>query len=209
MKKFNTNKITSNLIEYKKLNSKVNFNKKSLEYLLDKNNEIEMVKIIRRNKYLKHNIKQTKTRLVIKFELKVKSSNENITPDIIKKIEFLYLNTKYIIHSKNIFYDNTEITAYIDLNENININNMIILNHFSGSIKANNILNIRGSDKTRKMLSDTLDKLFLIPFFKLIEIFYISKNYDKKYEELKKENFGSNFDNLKILEPFKKQINTF
>ena len=117
------------------------------------------------------------------------------------------LNNKFIIYPKNIFYNNTEITAYIDLNENININDIIIFNHFSGIIKAKYILNIRGSDKTRKMLYDALEKLFLIPFFKLIEIFVISENDDKKYEELKKENFGSNFDNLKILEPFKKQIN--
>ena len=56
------------------------------------------------------------------------------------------------------------------------------------------------------MLYDNLEKLFLIPFFKLFEIFYINKNDEKKYNELKKENFGENFDDLKILKTFEKQI---
>lgn len=49
-KKFKTTKITSHLTVYKGLiNSNTNFSKKSLEYLLTKENKIEIVKIIRRN----------------------------------------------------------------------------------------------------------------------------------------------------------------
>lgn len=56
------------------------------------------------------------------------------------------------------------------------------------------------------MLYDNLEKLFLIPFSKLFEIFYISKNDKEKYNELKKENFGLNYNDLKFLQPFRKQI---
>ena len=112
-----------------------------------------------------------------------------------------------IINNKDIFYDNDIITAYIDvLYENFNINAVTISNFFSGEIKAKYILNIQGSGPIRKTLYDNLEKLFLIPFFKLFKIFYINKNDEKKYNELKKENFGENFDDLKILKTFEKQI---
>ena len=43
----------------------------------------------------------------------------------------------------------------------------------------------------------------------LIEIFYDSLNNNEKYEKLKEENFGGNFDILnKILKPFEMQIKT-
>ena len=62
------------------------------------------------------------------------------------------------------------------------------------------------------MLKVSIEKLFLIPFFKLIEIIYISKfnNGNEKisnYSYLKEHFFGNNFENLKILEPFRNQIN--
>ena len=49
-KKFETKKNTSHLKIYKNLASDINFSKKELDYLLDKNKNIEIVKIIRRNK---------------------------------------------------------------------------------------------------------------------------------------------------------------
>ena len=204
-KKFETNKNTSHLTIYKKLNSDIIFSKKSLEYLLNKDNKIEIIKIIRRNN---ESGKNTNQKIIIKFDLNIKTNHENITPDIIKKIELRSSdNPKIIIPSKYIFYDNdNDITAYIDVPNETNVNDVTIVNHFSGEIKAQFILNIQGSGKTRKMLYDSIEKIFLIPFFKLFEIFYISNLDDKKYEELKNENFGSNFDNLKILESFEKQI---
>ena len=57
------------------------------------------------------------------------------------------------------------------------------------------------------MLKDTIEKIFVIPFFKLIEILYSQKN-DDDYEMLKEQYFGKQFDNLKILNPFRKQIET-
>ena len=209
-KKFETNKNTSHLTIYKKLNSDIIFSKKSLEYLLNKDNKIEIIKIIRRNNKSENNSNQSNMKIIIKFDLNIKTTHENITPDIIKKIELRSSdNPKIIIPSKYIFYDNdNDITAYIDVPNESNINDVTIVNHFSGEIKAQFILNIQGSGKTRKMLYDSLEKIFLIPFFKLFEIFYISNMDDKKYEELKNENFGSDFNNLKILESFEKQIIT-
>ena len=67
-------------------------------------------------------------------------------------------------------------------------------------------MNIQGSSETRQMLKDSIEKLFFIPFFKLIEIFYDSLHDKEKYEKLKKENFGNNFEDIIILGTFKKQI---
>ena len=69
-------------------------------------------------------------------------------------------------------------------------------------------MNLQGSGPTRKMLKDNIEKLFLIPFFKLFEIFYISLNDKEKFNELKEQYFGKNYENLKskILKPFEKQI---
>ena len=59
------------------------------------------------------------------------------------------------------------------------------------------------------MLKNNIEKLFVFPFFKLIEIFYASLNDKEKFDKLKKENFGDNFDILnKILKPFEIQIKT-
>ena len=58
------------------------------------------------------------------------------------------------------------------------------------------------------MLISNIEKLFMIPFFKLIEIFYVSLNDKEQYDKLKEENFGINYDNLNILKPFEKQIQT-
>ena len=221
LKKFHSTKNTSHLKVYKSLASNIIFNKESLEYLLNKDNKIEIIKIIRRNNDESENESKNKSKelkvskqnikVIIKFELQTKSSHshDNITPDIIDKIKLCSSDkSEIIIKNKDIFYDNdNDITAYIDiLSENLNINEVTIINHFSGEIKPKYILNIQGSGPTRKMLYDNLEKLFLIPFFKLFEIFYITQNQDSKYEELKQENFGSNFEDLKILKPFEKQI---
>ena len=58
------------------------------------------------------------------------------------------------------------------------------------------------------MLISNIEKLLMIPFFKLIEIFYVSSNDKEQYDKLKEENFGINYDNLNILKPFEKQIQT-
>ena len=219
-KKFHTTKNTSHLKIYKSLASNVIFKKEVLEYLLNKENKIEIIKIIRRindeskneskNKSEDSNKPKQNIKVIIKFELQTKSSHDNITPDIINKIKLCSSDkSEIIVPNKDIFYDNdNDITAYIEvLSENFNINDVAIINHFSGEIKPKYILNIQGSGQTRKMIYDNLEKLFLIPFFKLFELFYISKNEYSKYEEFKKENLGSNFDDLKILQPFEKQIN--
>ena len=57
------------------------------------------------------------------------------------------------------------------------------------------------------MLYDNLEKIFLIPFFKLFEIFYISLKNNETYNKLKKDYFGINFEELSILKPFDEQIN--
>ena len=100
-----------------------------------------------------------------------------------------------------------DITAYIDgLSDNKD--KVIITNSFGGEIQAQHILNIQGSGPTRKMLKENIEKIFLIPFFKIFEIFYISFDDEKKYNDLKEKNFGKNFENLKLLKPFEKQIQT-
>ena len=84
-----------------------------------------------------------------------------------------------------------------------------ISNYFGGKSKINNIVNIQGSGSTKEMLKNNIEKLFIFPIFKLIEIFYDSLNNNEKYEKLKEENFGENFDILnKILKPFEMQIKT-
>ena len=202
----------SNLKIYKRLVSVTNFSKKSLEYLINKENKLEIIKIIRRNNKSNKEPNSIKTneKLIIKFEFKIKGIHYNMTPDIIKKIElFSSDKNKITISSNDIFYDNDkDITAYIDVSEeNTNIKDVTIITYFSGEIKSEYILNIKGSGKTRDMLYNNLEKLFLIPFFKLFEIFYISKNDEETYKGLKQENFGSNFNDLKILKSFGKQIN--
>ena len=216
LKKFHSNCPSSHLKIYKKLESDFKYNKNSLEDLIKKDKEIEIIKIIRRRVDSENESfsNQSKIKAIIKF--KFNKSDDNIfSPDIIKKITLFYQkegqSKEIIINENNIYYDNeTDITAYTNItyeNMSTNINNVTITNHFSGEMKAKYILNIRGSGQTRKMLYDNLEKIFLIPFFKLIEIFYISQNEMEKYNKLKEENFGKNFEELKILKPFEKQIN--
>lgn len=210
-KKFNSRHTISHLKIYKNLASNINFNKHALKYLENKNNELEIIQIIRRNYISESDTDNSKIKAVIKFELD-KSKDNIISPDIIQKIS-LFPNknkpeTEIIINNENIYYDNDkDITAYIDnINENMNINAVTITNYFSGEIKVKYILNIQGSGPTRKMLFDNLEKLFLIPYFKLFEIFYISFGDKSKYINLKEENFGKDFEEIKILEPFQKQL---
>ena len=216
LKKFHSNCPSSHLKIYKKLESDFKYNKNSLEDLIKKDKEIEIIKIIRRRVDSENESfsNQSKIKAIIKF--KFNKSDDNIfSPDIIKKITLFYQkegqSKEIIINENNIYYDNeTDITAYTNItyeNMSTNINNVTITNHFSGEMKAKYILNIRGSGQTRKMLYNNLEKIFLIPFFKLIEIFYISQNEMEKYNKLKEENFGKNFEELKILKPFEKQIN--
>ena len=80
----------------------------------------------------------------------------------------------------NLYYkDSVDITAYAD-NLNKNINKVIISNIFCGEMKVKNILNIQVSGSKRKMLEKNLEKLFLIPFYKLFEILYSSKTMKEK-----------------------------
>jgi len=190
----------SNLNSYKKIKSEnVKFDKKNLNYLEKNDYQLELIKILRRK------IKDKSMKGIIKFKL-IENDNIIISPDIINKIELKLIHKTVEINNKNIFYDNDiDITAYID-NLNENINDIIIYNNFGGKIKVKHIINVQGSGRTKKMLKVNIEKLFLIPFFKLFEIFYASINDKEKYEKLKIENFGENFQDLKILEPFKKQI---
>ena len=78
-------------------------------------------------------------KVIINFKLQTKSSHDNNTPDIIDKIKLFYSDkSEIIIKNKDIFYaDDYDITAYIDiLSENFNINEITIINHFSGEIKT-------------------------------------------------------------------------
>jgi len=203
LKKFDSNSRISNLNIYKELSSNTKFNKNSLNYLEKKDYNLDLVKIIRRK------LESGETKSVIKFKLTKFIDNNIIFPDIIDKISLVsYENGNYIISNKDIFYDNDiDITAYIDNLED-NIKNMKIINIFGGEINVNEIMNLQGSGPTRKMLKDNIEKLFLIPFFKLFEIFYISFNDKKQFNELKEQYFGQNYENLKskILKPFEKQI---
>ena len=206
-KYFDSTNITSHLKIYKKLASDAKFNKKDLEFLESKENQLEFIKIIRRN-YESSKDKKPIMKAIIKIEL-AKSDNNNITPDVIQKISlFSPDNREIIVNNEDIYYDNdTDITAYINnFTDNLNINKAIITNYFSGKIKIKNILNFQGSGPTRKMLYDNLEKIFLIPFFKLFEILYISFEKEEEYNRLKEANFGKNFEALNILKPFEKQI---
>ena len=140
----------------------------------------------------------------------MEENNHNIfSPDIIKKIILTSQSgKKFEINENDIYYDsNIDITSQID-NITENIKDVIIHNHFGGVMNVKNILNIQGSGETRIMLKNNIEKLFSIPFFKLFEIFYSTINDKKKYKELKEKNFGSDFQDLKILKPFQKQIQT-
>ena len=208
LKYFDNKDSISNLNIYEKLSSKIVFDKKSLEFFEKKNEQLEYIKIIRRN------IEPNSMKGIIKFKLKLIEHNDNIIPpDIIHKIILKSNNETYEINNKNIYYDNDiDITAFID-NLNENIKEVIIINNFGGELKIKNIINIQGSGQTREMLKNCIEKIFLFPYFKLIEIFYSSLNdtdgFNKiNYENLKIKNLGKDFDNSEILKPFDKQIKT-
>ena len=196
--KFLTQDRQSNLKKYKVLSSNIIFNKEELQCLEKKNYELELVKIIRRKI-------ESKTKAIIKFKL-VKFDNITISPDLIDKITLTSNDSGCVISNKDIYYDNdTDITAYRDeLHDNVN--NIIISNKFQGEIKVKQILNIQGSGPTEEMLKNNIEKLFLIPFFKLFEIFYISFRDENNFQALKEQNFGKNYEKIKILKPFEKQI---
>ena len=161
---------------------------------------MEYIKILRRK------IDGGSVKGIIKFKFAINFGQVIISPDIIDKIELKSGNRKYEIESKDIYYDSDSyVTAYID-NLDENIDDVIIKNSFGGKMEVKNIMNIQGSGETRQMLKDSVEKLFFIPFFKLIEIFYDSLHDKEKYEKLKKENFGNNFEDIIILGTFKKQI---
>ena len=199
-KYFHSNDSTINPKIYENLSSKIKFNKESLVFLQNKNDyQIDFVKIIRRN--------DTSNSLkgIIKFKL-IKFNGNIIPPDIINKIILKSNNKSYEIKNKDIYYDNdTDITAYVD-NLNENVIQVLINNNFGGEIKVKNIINTQGSGKTRHMLLYNIEKLFLFPFFKLFEILYASLKDNGKYQKLKEENFGNNFNDLKMLISFEKQI---
>ena len=201
-------KSQSDLEIYKNLSSsKIKFNSESLHFLKNSNkNQLEFIKIIRRR-----NDEESQKIMngIIKFKL-TEDDQKILTPDIIYKITLTSNNREYIIYKEDIYYDNNFVTANINNSDilNENINKLIITNNFGSEIKVKNIINIQGAGSTRDMLINNIEKLFIFPFFKLIEIFYATLNDEKKYEVLKKQNFGENFEDLKILIPFKKQINT-
>ena len=201
-KYFHTIKTISHLKIYENLKSQIGFNKDSLEFLENKNNQLEFIRIIRR-KTVNDSMKG-----IVKFKL-IEFNQNFISPDIIEKIELNSNKSSYIIYNSDIYYDNdVDVTAYID-NLNENINEVIITNNFGGEIRVKHILNIQGSGTTRKMLKDNIEKLFLIPFFKLFEIIYSSLKDQNKYEKLKEQNFGKNFKELKILKPLETQKKIF
>ena len=197
---FHSNDSIINPKIYENLSSKIKFNKESLVFLQNKNDyQIDFVKIIRRN--------DTSNSLkgIIKFKL-IKFNGNIIPPDIINKIILKSNNKSYEIKNKDIYYDNdTDITAYVD-NLNENIIQVFIINNFGGEIKVKNIINTKGSGTTRHMLLYNIEKLFLFPFFKLFEILYASLKDNGKCQKLKEENFGNNFNDLKMLISFEKQI---
>ena len=195
---FHSKNPNSDLKIYEKLKSKIQFNKNALEYLDNKNYKLDYIKIIRRK------IKEDTIKGIIKMKL-IEFDHNNISPDVIKKIELISSNDSFQIYNEDIYYDNEfDITAYRDdLNEKIV--DVIITNYFGGEIRVNHILNFQGSGPTGLMLKENIEKLFLIPFFKLFEIIYCSLNNKEKYNQLKQTNFGENFDELKILNPFETQ----
>ena len=202
LQKFKSKSRIVHLNIYKELSSNTKFDKMPLVYLENKNYHLELVKIIRRK------IESGKSKAVIKFKLIKFDDNIIISPDLIKNISLVSNKTNYIIPNKDIYYNNdTDITAYLDDLED-NVIDVKIENIFGGEIKVKQVMNIQGSGSTRKMLKDNIEKLFLIPFFKLFEIFYISYNDGNKFCQLKEQYFGKNYENLKskILKPFEKQI---
>ena len=199
LKSINSNNPMSNYTIYKKLSSKMIFNKEILKYLENKNNNLKYIKIIRRNNKL------NSMKGIIKFKI-INSDNNIIPPDIIKQIILISNKNKYKIEHNDIYYDNDiDITSYVD-NLNEKINEVIIINNFGGEMKTDYIINIQGSGPTSKMLKHNIEKLFLFPFFKLFELFYTSLEDKEKYKKLKQENFGENFEELKILKSFEMQI---
>ena len=198
----NSEKI-SDLTIYKNLPTTIQFIKEPLAYLENKNYQLDFIKIVRRNNELKP--QENTMKGIIKFKLSP-FDNNIITPDTISHISLNINKKETKIKREQIYYDNDNITAYIDdLNENINEVKIVI--NFGGEIQVKKIINIQGSGPTRNMLKDNIEKLFLFPFFKLIEIFYASINNKKEYKKLKEENFGENFEDLKILKQFESQIN--
>ena len=199
---FHSKNQPSGLNIYENFESKIEFNKEALQYLLNKNNQLEFIKIIRRNI-------NDKMKGILKFKLN-KTNDDHISFDIIEKIILnSYNNKKYIINNKNIYYDDVDITAFID-NLNEDINDVIICNNFGGEMKVKHIINIQGANgSTKKMLKDNIEKIFFIPYFKLFEIFYESFKNEEKYNKLKEQNFGKDFEELKILKPFETQIKAF
>ena len=202
-KSFHSLKEPSDLRIYENLGIQVSFSKQNLTYLENKNYILEFIKITRRK------INENSMKGIIKFKLD-KFEDNIITPDIIEEIK-LISNTDESKHIniENIYYDSdVDIIAYInELNENIK--DVIIINNFGGEIRFKHIINIQGSGETRELIGDNIEKLFLIPFFKLFEIFYNSLNNRDKYNELKKQHFGENFQDLTLLTPFQTQIKTF
>ena len=197
---YNANNSITDLRIYNSIPLKNEFNKEFLQFLEKKDYELESIRIIRRQ-----NLDGNSMKGIIKFQLNNHGHNV-IAPDIINKIKLRSLNEKYEIQSKDIYYDNNyNITAYKD-NLNDNINEVIIIISFGGEIKVKDIINIQGSGQTRQMVKETIEKLFFIPYFKLFEIFYNSLDVKMSYEKLKQENFGNNFEDIKILKPFEKQI---
>ena len=203
---FYTKKSTSNLKLYENLSSKIIFNKEALQFLLNQEYELEFAKIIRRK------MGDNKMKGIIKIS--IKEFDDNIIPvDIVEKITLFPNKNKqypqYQINNTYIYYDNDiDITAYLD-NLNENINEVIIRNYFGGEIKVKHIINIQGTEgETIKFLKNNIEKLFLMPFFKLFEINNLALQNEEKYNQLKEDNFGNQFDDLKILKPFEDQIKT-
>ena len=158
----NSEKI-SDLTIYKNLPTTIQFKKESLAYLENKNYQLDFIKIVRRNNELKP--QENTMKGIIKFKL-FPFDNNIITPDIISHISLNINKKETKIKRDQIYYDNDNITAYIDdLNENINEVKIVI--NFGGEIKVKKIINIQGSGPTRNMLKDNIEKLFLFPFFKL------------------------------------------
>ena len=189
---------------YSNLSSNIKFNKESLKYLERKNYSLDLVKIVRRK------TESHKTKGVIKFKLVEFEKDIKFTPDIIYEIKLFSNKNVYEIFYKDIYYDNDfDITVYKDDLES-NVTQIIISNKFGGKITVNQekILNIQGSDSTRIMLKNDIEKLLLFPFFKLFKIFYVSYNNEDNFNELKEKFFGKDYKSIKtkILEPFKQQI---
>jgi hypothetical protein len=213
---------SNNSFQYKDLKNENenSFSIKNLKYL---NENVEEAKVIRRegeteNNSISNNVLNSdflkffsyifsKPEYIrnIRGIIKVKLNN-SITSDIIKDIEIIKASgRKETI--KEIYYDNNKDVIIILENLDENISKIKMTNYFDGIIKVKSILNIHGSSKTVKMIKANIEKLFIIPFFKIIEIISISKFRNKgenNYENLKEQYFGKDFKNITILDPFKK-----